>query len=229
MKSEFVALASHELRTPLTSIYGFSDLLRDAEPLSSEQRQWASFIHAEAERLTSIVERLLNVSRIEAGSLVLAQDLVPAQDVVESAFRAAVPVDQRHRVAMPSIPMVNVRGDRGALIQVLSNLIDNALKYSGGSDVEVSVHECGASELAFAVRDRGPGIPDDELPRLFDRFHRVARPEFDRIRSTGLGLYIVKELVERMGGTIDVETKQGVGSTFRVTVPTDADARALAA
>lgn len=229
MKSEFVALASHELRTPLTSIYGFSDLLRDDDTLSDVQLQRVGFIHAEAERLTTIVERLLNVSRIEAGHLVLADTEVSAADVLEASLRAAVPVDQHHRVVPPPAPPTTIRGDRDAIVQVIANLIDNALKYSGDDPVHIACTEVGTNEVAFIVGDSGPGIAGNELPRLFDRFHRVARPEFDHIRSTGLGLYVVKEYVERMGGRVTVDSIEGHGSTFTVFLPTFVEAAEEAA
>ena len=229
MKSEFVALASHELRTPLTGIYGFSQLLSENDVSEEERRQWATHIRSEAERLTTIVEDLLNVSRIEAGTMDLRAERVAFAEVVESALRSFEGHTGTHRFECTGDPAVVVRGDRDKLVEVLGNVVDNAVKYSpGGGTVRIAC-ESGRGLLQVRVSDDGLGIPESELEHVFERFTRVANPSTENIRSTGLGLYLVRELVARMGGAISVESVLGEDSTFTFSVPLDREAPELEA
>lgn len=223
MKSEFVSIASHELRTPLTGIYGFAELLLKRAPeLTEGHRKWAQTVHTESARLSSIVEDLLNVSSIEAGRLSLDLGPVEARPVVERVIEHARYAYSSHQINVEipdAFPMVLADGEK--LQQVFHNLIDNACKYSpGGGPVVVSVKvDLGKEMSVFSVSDKGLGIPEDEIPKLFTRFHRVLRPEMTGLRGTGLGLYIVKSLVEMMGGNIRVESKVNQGSTFFFSLP----------
>ena len=185
MKSEFVALASHELRTPLTGIYGFSQLLSENDVSEEERRQWATHIRSEAERLTTIVEDLLNVSRIEAGTMDLRAERVAFAEVVESVLRSFEGHTGTHRFECTGDPAVVVRGDRDKLVEVLGNVVDNAVKYSpGGGTVRIAC-ESGRGLLQVRVSDDGLGIPESELEHVFERFTRVANPSTENIRSTG--------------------------------------------
>ena len=219
LKSEFVALASHELRTPLTGIYGFSQLLSEDEVSEQKRRQWATYIRSEAERMATIVEDLLDVSRIEAGMLDLRVKPVEFAGVVETVLRSFEgQTEMRTFECSGDLPTV-VRGDRNKLVEVLGNLVDNAVKYSpGGSSVRIAC-ESGQELLRVRVSDEGLSIPEDELENIFERFTRVSNVETENIRSTGLGLYLVRELVVRMGGTISVQSVPGAGSTFTFSVP----------
>ncbi|MDO8473327.1 MAG: ATP-binding protein [Dehalococcoidia bacterium] len=223
MKSEFVATVSHELRTPMTAIYGFSELLlMRATGLPENQRMWVETIYKESKRLTDIVEDLLNVSRIEAGRLSLNLGPVALEqlvaDVVErlKSGHAHHPLNVNIAVTLPE-----VQADRDKLQQVLYNLVDNAIKYSPrGGPVAISAqHMRDEGKVVVSVADKGIGISDSEIPRLFSRFHRVERLETTGIRGTGLGLYIVKSLVEMMGGRIWVESRLNEGTTFFFSLP----------
>lgn len=218
MKSEFVALASHELRTPLTTIYGFSKVLAERGELPAEAREWAGYIESEASRLTEIVDGLLNVSRIESGRLTVDDEPVEFDDVISTVLAGFAQVARGHSFGREGEEGVIVRGDRSKLIEVVGNLVDNAIKYSpDGGPITIACRREGTS-LKVSVSDRGLGIPANELPRLFERFHRIERSETEHIRSTGLGLYIVRELVTLMGGDVTVASVEGESTTVTLSL-----------
>ena len=222
MKSEFIGLASHELRTPLTGVRGFSELL-EASPASADAPAWASHIRREAGRLSTIVEGLLNVSQIEQGRLEVDAEPIAIVSAIEQALEVVqIGADSGHEIEVALDPMLPLAiGDHERLVQVLVNLIDNAVKYlPHGGEVRLGadVHD-GMARVE--VRDSGLGIPPDKLATVFDRFQRVSAPETTSISGTGLGLYIVRRLVEAMGGEVHVTSVLGQGSTFALTVPLD--------
>ncbi|MEW6034228.1 MAG: GAF domain-containing protein [Chloroflexota bacterium] len=223
MKTEFISIASHELRTPMTGVYGFAELLlMTGKELTGEHRQWLETIHQESKRLNDIVNDLLNVSRIESGGLTLKLEAVALGPLVADIFgKFTLSHPTRQFFVDMSEDFPAVRADRDKLHQVLLNLVDNAVKYSPqGGPVEVKTRLDEAEGRAIiSVSDRGLGIPEEEIPRLFTRFHRVQRPETTGLRGTGLGLHIAKSLMELMGGQIWVESKVNEGSTFYVSLP----------
>ncbi|MEW6033594.1 MAG: GAF domain-containing protein [Chloroflexota bacterium] len=223
MKTEFISIASHELRTPMTGVYGFAELLMMRAPeLSEEHRHWVNTIHSESQRLSEIVEDFLNVSRIEAGRLSLKPERLAMEPLLREVVGKFIRSHPRHQFeVVVGWDTPEVRVDRGKLVQVLVNLVDNAVKYSpAGGPVEVRAERVeGEKTVVIGVADRGLGIPEEEMPRLFSRFHRVTRRETAGLRGTGLGLYIVRSLVEMMGGRVWVESKAGEGSTFYVSLP----------
>ncbi len=226
MKSEFVALASHELRTPLTTIYGFSKVMVERDELPAEAREWAGYIESEASRLTEIVDGLLNVSRIESGQMAVNDEPVEFDDVLSTVLAGFAQVAGGHSFDREGDEGVVVRGDRSRLIEVLGNLVDNAVKYSpDGGPITIACRREGTS-LKVSVSDRGLGIPASELPRLFERFHRIERPETEHIRSTGLGLYIVRELVTLMGGDVTIASVEGESTTVTLSLRLAAATRA---
>jgi signal transduction histidine kinase len=219
LKSEFVALASHELRTPLAGIYGFSELLLADETLPAQSQGWAKRINEESRRLAEIVESLLSLSRIEAGKIEV--DLVPVE--MRPAVEAVVAMFEGDRVDHPITIDgdldVTVGADAALLVQVLSNVVDNAVKYSpdgGAIQIEGVLVDDG---LELRISDHGIGIGTEDLPLIFERFHRGARPGLESVRSTGLGLYLVKELTELMGGSVAARSELDVGTTIAVTLP----------
>lgn len=223
MKSEFVSVASHELRTPMTAILGFAELLlMRAKGLPEEQYKWLEMIHGEAQRLSRIVEDLLNVSRIETGRLSLEIEPLMLMPVVEAVVSQIGQGCRSHSFSL-DIPegLPEVSADGSKLHQVLYNLVDNAVKYSPGGGVVRVRAEVDESEgmMKVGVEDQGVGIPDSELARLFTRFHRVDRAETVGLRGTGLGLYIVKSLVEMMGGRVWVQSVLHQGATFYFNLP----------
>lgn len=220
LKSEFVGLASHELRTPLTGIYGFSELALSDQTLSNETRNWIARINEESAHLTEIVGEMLDLSRIESGRMELAAEPVALNDVVATVVERFVEGAPNHHIVLAGDFETVVTGDRAKLTEVVSNLVDNAIKYSPeGGEVRISGAQLDSS-FRMRVSDSGLGIPPEEVPLVFNRFHRVRRSDTEGIRSTGLGLYLVRELVMLMGGVVDLESKLGQGTTVTVTLPT---------
>lgn len=226
MKSAFVATVSHELRTPLTAIKGFiSTLLMDSEDAFSpeERREFYSIIDQETDRLTRLINDLLNIARIEAG-----ESLKPVYKEVDF-YRLSQKVVMIQRQATnkhtlihdvpPDLP--KIIADEDKVDQILTNLLSNAIKYSpNGGEIRVKAWEEDPDHITFYVSDQGMGIPKEHLTKVFEKFHRVDNTDTRKQYGTGLGLYLVKHLVEVIhGGQIWVESEVGVGSTFYVRLP----------
>ena len=215
----FIADVSHELRTPLTSIRGFVEALRDGT-VTDSQRRAASLevVHQETQRMLRMIEQLLDLSRLEAGQYRLERSHIDLEELfahLEAMFgaRAAEQGVQLHIEIVPGIPAFQADYDR--LVQVLNNLIDNALRHT--SEGAVSVAARGADEgLELSVADTGEGIPPEDLSRLFDRFWQ---PESRTGPGAGLGLAISREIVRAHGGRISAESEPGVGTTITVWLP----------
>jgi len=220
VKSELISIVSHELRTPLTALQGFSELLLVRSSTEEERRLWTTTINEEAKRLAKILDDLLNVSRIEGGTLRLSMRPVPLDAVIQQVLPSFEGGDARHHfVVDPSPPGLAISADRDRVMQILDNLVSNAVKYSpAGGEVRVAVSEDGG-DAVISVTDQGPGIPGDELPKLFSRFHRIDTQDRVSIRGTGLGLYLTQKLVAMHGGTMSVTSRVGEGSTFTFTMP----------
>jgi signal transduction histidine kinase len=223
LRSDFVATASHELRTPLTSISGAArTLVRHRNSLTPDRHEaFLQMIVTESDRLADIVDQILLASRIEAGQIEVTPEQVDAFEVARSVVDAvALHAPDRVRLFLDAdngLQPVDCDPDR--LRQVLRNLLDNAIKYSpGGGDVRVSLEPNG-SAMRFAVHDEGIGFEPAQADAIFERFRRLDPNLARGIGGTGLGLYICRELVERMGGRIWAESRPGEGSTFYFELP----------
>ncbi|MEN6581479.1 MAG: ATP-binding protein, partial [Armatimonadota bacterium] len=224
MKTAFVSTVSHELRTPLTSIKGFiSTLLQDTEGFYDPDtvHEFYTIIDQECDRLTRLISDLLNVSRIEAGR---ALDLNPVPVdipvIVDKVVAAQKSYTNKHEFAIdldPDIP--TIVGDMDKIDQILTNLTNNAVKYSpNGGTITVSGRKMDGV-VRMCVADQGMGIPKDHLAKVFDRFHRIDNRDTRKVGGTGIGLYLVKHLVEAHGGKIWVESEAGEGSQFIFELP----------
>ena len=220
MKSDFVSTVSHELRTPLTSIYGFAEtLLRRDIGFSDEEREtFLRYIASESERLTGIVDALLNVARLDSGTLEV--DLVPtdlSELLLEAVSDTSVPaLANGHRFVVDLDDEVpEVRADPDKLRQVVDQLVENAVKYSPAGAVVRVEARTRPDAVEITVADEGSGIPDSQVERIFDKFYRGS----DTQPGTGLGLFIAQGLVSAMGGTIWVHSEQGGGSRFTFALP----------
>jgi PAS domain S-box-containing protein len=224
LKNEFISTVSHELRTPMTSIKGYTDLLflGMAGGLSDAQRNFLQIIKSNADRLTALVSDILDISRIETGRIRLTMEALDLADLVANvilAFREQYREKGITLVWEPPSQLLEVRGDRDRVTQVLNNLIANAWHYTlPGGCVTVSIEQ-EEGFLQVDVADTGIGISEENVGRVFDRFYRVDDPVVEEAGGTGLGLSIVKQFVEMLGGQIWVESQEGVGSTFSFTLP----------
>ena len=230
MKSDFVATVSHELRTPLTSIYGFAEtLLRsDVQFSDAERRTFLSYIGSESERLINIVDDLLNVARLEAGTLGLELATTDVGEVVgETIGRFAEQGDGSFTFDVRVRPdSVQVRADREKLKQIVMNLVDNAVKFSpGGGQISVSARR-RSDTVEISVTDEGIGIPRADQQRIFTKFYRSEQAAVHSPQGTGLGLFLARGLLAAMGGRIWVESQEGEGSTFVFELPVATDGQA---
>jgi PAS domain S-box-containing protein len=222
LKSEFVSMVSHELRAPLTNINGSIELLLsgDAPCYDRGHRELLQIVGEQSARLTRLVQGILNVSRIEAGQLILqpqAFNIVALIEKVIGVWESRDVANQFERPTAQNLP--SVWADRDRTEEVLFNLIDNAIKYSAeGAPIHINA-EADDKFVTVLVSDRGIGIPVDEVDKIFNKFHRVDRGDTTETYGHGLGLYICRRLVEAQGGYIGVESVLGEGSTFRFSLP----------
>jgi two-component system phosphate regulon sensor histidine kinase PhoR len=221
IRRDFVANASHELKTPLTSIRGYAERLADMK-LPDHAGSAVEAIVVNARRLQSLVEDLLELSRIESGSVPLRPEPVDLPDLLRRLLRDLEPRLRAGTLALDVQAPADARvwADRRAVEQVLGNLLDNAIKYTAaGGRIEIQVRPGPGQRLQVSVADTGLGIPRKDLPRIFERFYRVDPGRSRALGGTGLGLAIVKHLVQAMGGQLGVESQLGQGTRFWVELP----------
>jgi signal transduction histidine kinase len=221
LKDEFVSMVSHELRTPLASIKGYSRTLlcdQGQEWDEPTRREFLTIISDESDKLTDLVENLLEMSRIEAGRLPITPEPILLSRFCQSVLnRVGTHYPETKFECLLNDPLPVVEADPRRLEQVLTNLLQNAAKYSGSEVVRVVGSYPGGSEVILSVQDTGKGIAPEHLPQLFDKFYRV--DESVQGKGTGLGLAICKALVEAQGGRIWVESAPGKGTRFFFTLP----------
>jgi PAS domain S-box-containing protein len=217
MKSSLISTVSHELRTPLTMIQGFSELLLTRSMAPEREREALSRINASSERLARLIDDLLSVSRIESGRLVARTAPLDLAEVAREVVALFADQRQVDVSAIKDLPLV--MADRDMVVQILTNLVSNAVKYSPeGAPVSVAIG-WAADTVVATVEDRGIGLSREELSKLFQKFARADRKEVREVGGTGLGLYITKSLVEMQGGRVWAESEPGRGSRFSFSLP----------
>jgi two-component system phosphate regulon sensor histidine kinase PhoR len=235
VRVDFVANASHELRTPLASLAGFVETLQGpARDDPAARERFLGIMREQAERMSRLVNDLLSLSRIEMKAHVRPSGRVDLVSVVKHVADSLEPLARDMGVAVElSAPdrAVEITGDRDELIQVFENLVENACKYGqNGKRVVVTVAEGeGRSGPSVTIRDFGPGIPEEHIPRLTERFYRVDVEDSRRHRGTGLGLAIVKHILARHQARLSVTSRLGEGAAFSVVFPSPTNGRATAA
>ena len=240
MRADFIANVSHELRTPLSTLIGFIETLRG--PASEDETARGRFLtimQEQAERMSRLIRDLMSLSRIEMHEHSPPTDVVDVTRIVQSVTEImqikAGEKDVRFRLDVPD-SAANVIGDEDELMQVVQNLVDNAIKYSRpSSTVSLTIapstkdrREGRAKDhFAISIADEGEGIPQEHLPRLTERFYRVDSARSRQMGGTGLGLAIVKHIMNRHGGALHIESRYGEGSTFTITIPAKASKMAV--
>ncbi|MFY9823789.1 MAG: HAMP domain-containing sensor histidine kinase [Thermoanaerobaculia bacterium] len=226
MKNEFVSNVSHELRTPLASIRVFAELLRLGRAEGPEKsREYGEYIETESRRLSQLINNILDFASIESGRKTYHFERCDVREVVcETLKTFGVRLRQSgFNIVLQGadVPLPPARIDPGAVAQSLSNLLDNAVKYSNGKkDVTVALRRDG-DWIVVAVTDQGIGIPRDEQRKIFDRFHRVSTGLVHDVKGSGLGLSIVRHIVDAHRGRVTVESRPGEGSTFSIHLPVE--------
>jgi two-component system phosphate regulon sensor histidine kinase PhoR len=224
MRVDFVANASHELRTPLSTVLGYAETLAEEEDLPPDLRvKFGRTIRDEARRMLRIIEDLMSLSRIEADRFLAPSDSVAIDEIIGTAVANAASqrIARCEFVVDASRDLPLVRGDRAQLVQVLDNLIGNAVRYGcDGSAAKIEVlAKFDGHWVSVTVADAGPGIAREHLPRVTQRFYRVDDARSRESGGTGLGLAIVKHIVERHKGTLEIRSIVGVGTSVTVRLP----------
>jgi PAS domain S-box-containing protein len=217
---DFLSIFTHDFRTPLTVILGYSEVLQEQQDLADDAHEFAAIIHDNARRLNRMVDNLLDLDRLEAGQKPIRRQPVDLETVLREVAALFHASEATHPIALeiePNLPYIT--GDRDELARALSNLIENAVKYSpGGGPITLVARQTG-DDLHLEVRDQGIGIPESDLEVIFDRYARAERASTRRIRGTGLGLSIVRQIIDAHEGRVWAESGPGAGSTFHVTLP----------
>ena len=220
-KDEFIGIVSHELRTPVTSLKAFAQLLQKRFQNSGDYPNAALLMKmgAQIDKLTKLIEDLINVTRVEAGKLQLYETTFELLPLVEEVIEEMQRTTTQHTILIEGTTNSTIRGDRNRLGQVLTNLLSNAIKYSPRADT-ILVRIASANEqVTVSVQDFGLGIPLEKQEQIFQRFYRADEKDLETIPGMGLGLYISAEMMKRHGGSIGFESTPGQGSTFFFSIP----------
>lgn len=222
LKDEFISMASHELRAPVTALTGYLELLRDKITSAgfTTLKPEMDTLKIVTNDLKNLINDLLEVSRIEQGRMTLTLTDIQINDVIVKAIETMKPLADNKSLAIKFAPgqLPVIKTDPDRLRQVVTNLVSNSIKYTLEGEISIS-SKVKAKFIEVTVRDTGTGIPPDELPKLFSKFHRVKDKKTEEVRGTGLGLWITKQIVETLGGKIYAESIYGTGSVFTFTLP----------
>jgi two-component system phosphate regulon sensor histidine kinase PhoR len=222
MQKEFVSNVSHELRTPITAVRATAEaLIAGAKNDEEVVDRFLNTIVAESDRLSALIDDLMEIAKRESGVTRTEKGEFCVAEIVRRAFATVRPLAEQKQVEVGFAVSDGLvaRADEIQLVQLVRNLLDNAVKYTpAGGRVDVAAARADG-EISISVRDTGIGIPHGEVDRIFERFYRVDKARSRRLGGTGLGLAIVRDIVEAHGGRIEVVTELGAGSTFTVTLP----------
>jgi len=222
LKSQFIANVSHELKSPLTAIVGYTEYLLDGKmgPISPAQQKGLEVIRRNLRKLTHQIIELVDITSIEAGRLTLNEsdfEIRPLLEETAASYRAEAH-KKKLKILVSAPDKIMVRGDRDRIMQVMDNLVENGMKFSQTGSITLSA-EAGSPKVLVSVSDTGAGIPAEFLPRIFDRFYQVDGSSTRKYGGVGLGLSIVKAIVEAHGGRVEVSSRLGGGTTFSFDLP----------
>jgi signal transduction histidine kinase len=219
---DFVANVSHDLKTPLTSIQGFAQAIMDGTASTPEElSQAAGVIYSEADRMHRMVLDLLELARMDAGIADFKRQPVDLASLLRGLVEKLSPQAHQAQVNLRAEigPLTTLTGDEDRLVQAFANLVDNALKFTPANGEVVIRAGQAAGQVEVSISDTGPGIPAEDLPRIFDRFYQTDKSRSRERRGSGLGLSIASEIIQAHRGTITIRSLPGKGSTFIVTLP----------
>ena len=223
MRKSFVADVSHELKTPMTTIGGFIDGILDGTIEPEKQKEYLTIVSDEVKRLSRLVESMLGMAKLESGEFTLRPELFDFRELL-----CTIVLGQEQRIeskhieiaGLDKIESISLYADRDFIHQVIYNLVDNAVKFTDENGIIAFHAQSDTKKLTFSIRNSGKGIPEKELPFVFERFYKVDKSRSSNKNSTGLGLYIVKTIVKAHGGNILVKSKENADTEFIVTLPT---------
>ena len=220
-KDEFISMASHELKTPLTSLQGYTEILytRIVEPSSQEAQHYLERMKIQIDRLSRLIADLLDISKIQAGKLAFAEEIVDMNVLVREVIENLQQTSSQHQISIEGRVQCAIVGDRERLGQVLINLITNAMKYSPQAERIIVGITNTPDTLTVSVQDFGIGIPKASQKKVFERFYRVYSDRDKTYPGLGIGLYIAQQIIEHHGGKMWVESVEGEGSTFGFSLP----------
>lgn len=222
VRKSFIANVSHELKTPMTTIGGFIDGIIDGTIPAEKQNYYLQIVHDEVKRLSRMVESMLSVSRLESKEAELNKETFDFKEQV-----LAVVIGQEKRIeekkisvlGLDTLPDVTINADKDLIYRVVYNLVDNAIKFTDeGGKITFNI-KCDLKNLTFRIENSGKGIPESELPYVFERFYKVDKSRSANKQSTGLGLYIVKTIIKKHGGVISVSSVENRFTAFEFTLP----------
>jgi signal transduction histidine kinase len=223
MKSDFISTVSHEFKSPLTSIRHITDMLVFKRvPTESKKQEYYEIIQQQSERLSHLINNILDFSKLEEGETNFRFEPVSMDQILQEivlSFKHSIP-DKDFKVSYKHekrLPMINA--DKVAITQVIHNLLDNAFKYSGSSDLIEVYAKSDKKSVVISVKDFGIGISPDDKEKIYSRFYRVSNDHTQQVKGSGIGLTIVKQIIESHGGTVSHESKVGSGSTFIIKLP----------
>jgi signal transduction histidine kinase len=227
MKSDFVNMVAHELRSPIVAIRQQNSVLLEglAGPLQEKQEEFLERGIMKIDQLLEMINDLLDIAKIEAGKHIQHQVPTDASKIIRDIMVFLEPRAQAQQIKLVHEldDLRTIRADPKRIEEIFSNLITNAINYSPeGGTVTVSAR-CLNDNVEIKVSDTGVGIPETEIPKIFDKFYRVKDPKTRKVMGTGLGLSIVKGIIEAHNGTVDVESTPGEGTTFKILLPLMAD------
>lgn len=220
-KDDFLGIASHELKTPVTSLKAFGQVLQNRFAKAGDEKSAVMLgkMDAQINKLTSLIADLLDISKIEGGRLEFHNDYFSFDELVSEIIEEVQRTTTKHTLLQKGTTGKTIWGDRDRIGQVLTNYLTNAIKYSPHTEKIIIAVSAHTKELQARVQDFGVGIPQENIPHLFERFYRVKGKTRDTIPGMGLGLYISGEIIKRQGGRVWVESKEGEGSSFYFTLP----------